>query len=272
MHLEIVDSSDVGARASDALEVIPIAVVSGTDQVLCAVDDPAVSEEEEKERQAILLDEGQFMFLPEARERVAQHVHVAGPSGSGKSTWAGNFARQFRAQGGRVIVISADEADDPAIPLKDACDDRLALTEDLEAVKLDEISDCKTPLLLVFDDVEGVPAELQKALETFRKAAVERGRKYGISTVNIFHRAAAGRATRDALGEATAFVCFPRGGLSKNTRYALTEYAGQHPDLASRLRRRHWGRTVVVTNTCPQVAIGDRAAALLDYAQFKKRP
>jgi len=273
MHLEIIDSPDLAQRKKDVVDAFPVASVGQKGkQLLCVVDDDSLTEDEERGKQAVTLSDGRFCFLPESRDRVAQHIHIAGPSGCGKSSWAGEFARKFRDErGGRVVVVSADEEDDPAIPEGQACDLRLQLSEELGGVALEDVVEEEQPLLLIFDDVEGVAEPLQKALQTFRQAALERGRKYGVSTVNIFHRAAAGKATRDSLNEATAYVVFPRGGLTKNTRYALTEYGGQHPDMPNRLKRRHWGRTVVVTNTCPQLAIGERAAALLDPEHFRRR-
>lgn len=224
---------------------------------LCAVDDDAEGD------QAIELPEGDaFQVLPETREALPQHIHVVGPSGSGKSTWAGNFARLFsREKGGRVAVISADAADDPALP----CDVRLQVCPELADVDLESIADPGQPLLLVFDDVEGIPKKEAKSLEQFRKAALERGRKLGISTINIYHRGASGGSTRDSLGEATGFVVFPRAGLTANTQYMLKNYAGVPGSLLSLLRKLpEWGRSVFVSNSAPPVAIGGRRAALLD--------
>lgn len=239
-------------------KAIPLAIYKGG--VLAAVDDDA----ETAENQAIELPDGQeFQVLPEQREKVAQHIHIVAPSGCGKSTWAGNFAKEFQRDGGRVVCISADATDDPALPV----DTRLPISEDLASVNLEDLVDPDEPqkLLLIFDDVEGVRGNLAKALAIFRKAAVERGRKLGISTLNIYHRGASGAATRDSLGEATGFVIFPKGGLSQNTVYMLKSYSGTPPEIIQLIRNRPgWGRSVFISNGHPAVAIGGRYAALLD--------
>lgn len=278
MILDLLTEAEICARREKGEEIVPIAAVvnaKSRGRFLVALD--AAEEGDEADQQAIRLGEGEsFEFIPETRRRVAQHVHVSGPSGSGKSTWAGDFARRFREahDDSRVVVVSADPDDDPAIPVKGddpAADDRIKLTADLGGLALDELmsqADEKR-MLVIFDDVEGVEKPLADALVRFRQAVLERGRRYGLSSLNIFHKAASGRATRDALAEATAYVLFPRGGVSKNTLYMLENYAGQPSELADVLKRKMWGRAVVITNTAPQVCVGEHAAMLLDVRAIK---
>lgn len=274
MHLDLIGDkefrrlrAEVRGRGGDAFRV---ARCGG--KVLVAVDDPSLEEEDEKDRQGVVLPapSARFVLLPEERENVASHIHLSGPSGVGKSTWCGEYCRAFKetcaelGTPGRVVVVSADPEDDPAIPADGVtCDERIQITPELGAVPLSDVASLAPRTLIVFDDVEGVGRDLQDALLTFRRACVERGRKLGISTISVYHRCAGGRATRDSLNEATCFVVFPRGGLSKNTRYALTEHAGLPPGFSTSLRRRHFGRAVAICTGHPRVVVGDRAAAII---------
>jgi hypothetical protein len=230
--------------------------------ILCAIDD------DEEGAQAIELPEhDEFHVLPELRENVAQHIHLVGPSGVGKSSWAGQFAERFRRErNGRVVVISADAADDPAI----VADARFPVSADLADVDISQLAE-GGPLLVIFDDVEGVPRDLSQSLAQFRKALLERGRKLQISTINIYHRGASGSATRDSLNEATGVVVFPRGGISSNTKYMLRNHFDIPDGFMTLLRKsRPWGRSVYISNTFPPIAVGGRRAALLDADEIEK--
>lgn len=304
MHLELMTEKQVKASAKNgeviplalAVSSRPGANKRGDKQqaeVLCAVDtihgvscETSCGATDDAGPTAILLPEGRrFHPLPEQRDLVAEHIHITGPSGCGKSTYAGEFARRFRKEGGFVLVASADPEDDPALPLGDACDCRVgldSLVANREALlgpggsALDEVwklaareadhngADEPAKILVVFDDVEGTGRDTAEVLGAFRQALLERGRKARISTLNIFHRAASGRATRDSLSEASKFVVFPRAGLPRNTLYALKEYGGLSGDSeCRRLKKRHWGRAVTVSRTYPPALIGERAACLL---------
>ncbi len=251
MRLAVLKLTD---RRLNEKRVVPLATCA--EGVLCAIDDDAEGD------QAVEIPDGDsFQVIPETRAAVAQHIHMAGPSGVGKSTWAGAFANEFKtAKEGRVVVVSADGCDDPAID----ADIRLKASEELGDVNIEELADGEQPLLIIFDDCEGVKGSLATALGVFRQALLERGRKLGISTINIYHRGAAGKATRDSLNEATGCVVFPRAGLSKNTLYMLAQYFSTPPGFLALVRKSpEWGRAVYISNTFPPVAIGDRRAALI---------
>lgn len=222
----------------------------------------------EGEEEAIVLpEESHFQLLPELRPAVAQHIHLSGPSGCGKSTWAGDFAETWRRYhpDGRVIVVSADKEDDPAIQLRGK-DLRIGVDE-LGEDSLDEIEKAanKKPILWIFDDVEGVRGEDAKNLDRFRQAVQERGRRKGWNSIAIFHKAANYNTTKSTLVEATAFVFFPEA-VRRNHLYALNEYAGIPEAAVTAMKRKPgiWGRSVVGLVSHPQVLIGARAAAPTD--------
>lgn len=214
--------------------------------------------------QAIEAPEGKrLMLLPELRDKTASHVHCAGPSGCGKSTWANEYARLHREHlGGRTLVVSADPEPDPA--LLDV-DGRVGIDESLAELSMEELRQSAegNPLLVIFDDVEGMDRTRTKALQAFVQAVKERGRKYGVSSLSIYHRGAANKATAASLAEATGFLVFP-GSVNNNTRYMLQQYAGLPPEFLSTIKRAGWGRWVFVFNGSPPFAVGERKAAILD--------
>ena len=224
-------------------------------------------EEDHENEEAIELPVGDhFTPLPEVRPGVACHIHVAGPSGCGKSTWAGDYADLFRKHlGGAVVVISLDLADDPAI----RADVRLPVSEDLAEIDLESIAGEK-PLLLIFDDCDGGGKKLGEALAIFKRGALERGRKLGLSTINIHHRAAAGKETRSSLGEMTSMVVFPNVPATRNLRYALDVHLGVPSDLLAILKKdKAWGRAVMINMSNPPTIIGERKAMLLDIELYE---
>ena len=222
-----------------------------------------------------------FFPLPELRPKFPSHIHVVGPSGVGKSTWAGQYARLFRhLLDGRVVVVSADGAEDPAIPhvplhrngateVDPAADERISAADLVEnPLELEDLAaqldGDGPPTLVIFDDVEGLPKHQRQAVRTLEQAVKERGRKFGVHSVSIYHRGAASRATASSLSEATGYVVFPEGGITQNTLYMLKQYAGIEPAIVGLIRRAGWGRWLYISATAPQYMLGPRRAAVMD--------
>lgn len=237
----------------------PIAIIEGGD-----LDGEFLVVYEKPGTEAIIIPpESTFRFVPELRERTAQHVHIVGPSGCGKSTACQEFARHFP---GKTIVVSADEEEDPA--LKDI---GLRLKADEEMDKID-LETLKSPdgLMVIFDDIEGVQKPVEKALNIFKRALHERGRKYGICTINVYHRGADGQNTRSSLGEMTHLVCFPHFANNQNTRYLLSRYAGLPENFCDLVSSPHWGRRVLIAiNAVPQYIVGEHAAAIINHSTIQ---
>lgn len=207
--------------------------------------------------------------LPELNPDVAYHVYVVGPSGCGKSTVCGKIAKRFRkTTGGLVIVISMDDQEDPAIDCADvrlSCEQAADLTlEDLMGEEDDDGD--RQRVLVAFDDhLCGGDKHVIEAVLNLQRAVIQRGRKFGVSSLTTAHRPATGRESRFILSGMSNLVIFPGLGASRSLRYVLETYASLPAELIGLLRRDPvgWGRAVNLRLAAPMVAVGDRRAACL---------
>lgn len=208
----------------------------------------------------IIPEDSRFTFVPELREKTAQHVHIVGPSGCGKSSTCQEFADHFP---GKRIVVSADEDEDPALKNVDG---RIKADSKMDEIDVERLK-TDNGLMVIFDDTEGVPKPIAKSLNTFKRALHERGRKYGICTINVYHRGADGENTRTSLGEMTHLVIFPHFANNQNTRYLLSKYAGLPDNFCELVKGPQWGRRVLIAiNDVPQYVIGEHAAAIINHS------
>lgn len=237
----------------------PIAVIEGGD-----LDGHYLVVYEKPGTEAVIIPpESTFRFVPELRERTAQHVHIVGPSGCGKSTACQEFATNFP---GKTIVVSADEEEDPALADIGV---RVKADADMDKIDLETLRD-DNGVMVIFDDIEGVEKPVERALNTFKRALHERGRKYGVCTLNVYHRGADGQNTRSSLGEMTHLVIFPRFANNQNTRYLLSRYAGLPENFCDLVSSPHWGRRVLIAiNTVPQYIVGEHAAAIINHTTIE---
>jgi len=246
----------------------PIAAIKTGEKVTDVV---WISPDAGSETLGIDLNEGAtFVPLPETRPKTASHIHVAGPSGVGKSTWANQVAKLHRAGGGKVLVVSSDPEPDASLT---AVDKRVEVKPEIADLTIAEMKEWSegAPILVIFDDVEGVSRESEKAFRQFEQRIKEQGRKHEISSISIWHKAAGGKSTRNSLNEATGFLIFPRSA-NANLRYMLKEYMGIPPEIITVFSRgpaddpESWGRWVYLTQTAPPLAIGEKKMAILDPA------
>ncbi len=207
--------------------------------------------------------DSRFELIPECREKTAQHVHVVGPSGCGKSSTCQELVNNYP---GKSIVVSADEEEDSNLSHVDG---RIKADETLGELEIEEL---RSPngTMVIFDDIEGVPKPVAKSLNILKRALHERGRKYGICTVNVYHRGADGESTRSSLGEMTHMVLFPQFANNQNTRYLLSKYAGLPENFCDLLSNPLWGRRVLIAiNDVPQYVVGEHAAAILNHSTIE---
>lgn len=220
-----------------------------------------ISENDEGCESILLKDNCKFKLMHDVRDKRAFHCHIVGPSGVGKSTVCQEFCDSFK-KFGKSVVISADEEEDDN--LKDI-NMRLKADDELGNVKIEKLKNS----LIVFDDIEGVPKEVEKSLNIFKRALHERGRKHEIKTLNVYHRGADGQNTKSSLSEMTHIVIFPKFANNQNTKYLLSKYGGLPENICDILKNDNWGRRVMIAiNDCPQYMIGEKCASILDHSRI----
>ena len=190
-----------------------------------------------------------FAVLPELNPDIAMHWYICGPSGSGKSTAANKVAEQFRKiTGGLVIVLSMDTDDDSSFPCADV---RLGVEKAAELTledlmgELDEETGERQRTLVCFDDhLSGADKLTTIAVLALQRAVVERGRKFGVSSLSTSHRAAQSSATKAVLNGMSHFVLFPVHGAGRSFKYVLEQYCSVPSEIVSLIRRdpAGWGR------------------------------
>ena len=181
-----------------------------------------------------------FAVLPELNPEMAYHVHICGPSGSGKSTAANKIAEQFRkVTGGLVIVLSMDDEDSsfPAADVRLSVEKAAELTlEDLMGEVDEETGERQRTLVCLDDHLSGADKFVTAAALQLQRAVIERGRKFGVSSITTSHRPAQSSATKFILNGLSHFCFFPIHGAGRSLNYTLETYCQTPPELVCLLR------------------------------------
>ena len=198
-------------------------------------------------------------------------MYICGPCGSDKSTQASTIAEQFRkVTDGLVIVLSMDDEEDDSFP---CADDRLSVEkateltlEDLMGEVDEETGERQRTLICLDDHLSGADPFVTAAVLQLQRAIIQRGRKFGVSSITTAHRPATGKESRHALAGMTHFCFFPMHGAGRSLRYTLETYAMVPGEIVSLLRRDPdgWGRCVTLKLSAPMVCIGHRRAMIMD--------
>ena len=212
-----------------------------------------------------------FQALPELNPDIANHWYVCGPSGSGKSTAASKIAEQFKKiTDGLVIVLSMDSEEDDSFTCADV---RLSVNESAD-LTLDDLmgegdddTGERQRTMVVFDDhLSGADPAITAAVLLLQRAVIERGRKFGVSSITTAHRPATGASSKFILAGCTHFCFFPMHGAGRSLRYTLETYCQVPGEIVSLLRRDPvgWGRCCTLKLSAPMCCIGHRRAMILD--------
>jgi len=215
-----------------------------------------------------------FTIMPETRHNLVNTIFVSGQAGSGKSYFSAsylrNFIKVFKPDAEDIIIISADDVEDPAyvgIPHRHIIiDDSLILNP----ISLDELTGKKGRSVVIFDDIEGKTGKLEKAVNSLTESVLTMGRKRGINTIFISHRSASGKLTKNILNEQNMIVWFPQTGTSRNLTYMLTQHIGLPEGMREALKGAGWGRWIALYTNAPQCLVGEARTAIFDADECDK--
>jgi hypothetical protein len=162
------------------------------------------------------------------------NIYITGPSGAGKSIIAAEFAKQYKALNPHNKVFyccSTDLRDDRTwgeLDFVSALDVNKIYSEDMEQEEEREmIRTLFANSLIVFDDLDMLPAAKKKIMTRFQGKIVEVGRKYEISCIIVSHIVCGGVNTKMVLNEANIYITFR--GMIKGNRL-LKHYKGFSDD------------------------------------------
>jgi hypothetical protein len=215
-----------------------------------------------------------FSISPETRENHVDNIFITGPAGCGKSSFVGdyckNFIEMFNPDPQFITVISADDFEDPAYKFPHRhikVDDEFGA----DPPTLDEFTSPDKRSIVVFDDVEGISDKKRlRAVEGVIESCLTMGRKRGINTLFISHRAANAKQTRMILTELNMCVWFPQVGSSRNLSYMLKNYLNISEGLRDALKSPGWGRWVALKNNVPNMLISEKRATMYDADEVEK--
>lgn len=263
LHLTPLKSGQKGLR--------PIAVVNQNNNAIGALK---IGEDIVGEELIELPDNLNFSVCPETRENLVDNIFITGGAGSGKSTWCGDYCKlfilMFKPEPQYITIISADDVEDPAYNFPHRhikVDDEFAA----DPPTLDEFTNPDGRSIVIFDDIEGISnTKRLKAIEGVVESCLTMGRKRGINSLFISHRAANGKQTRMILTELNSVVWFPKIGNSRNLTYMLTKHLGIPEGMREALKAEGWGRWVCLKTSAPQVLISEKRATMYDHDEVEK--
>ena len=179
-------------------------------------------------------------------------------SGSGKSTQLALIAERYHAlYPKRAIALLSrlpdDETLDQCVYIK-----RVRVESLLESpFDLKELQDC----LLIIDDVEGLPIQLDKAVQNVLELVLTQGRHTNTSLLYSAHNLTSGAKTRTLLNEAHAYLVFPHATSMMQLKYLLERYAGLDRKEIAEIRRVP-SRWVCITRRFPTAIFAEHEAYL----------
>ena len=196
-------------------------------------------------------------------------VYLSGQSGCGKSTLIKKFAERYRRVWPRrhIVLVSALEEDstlrtnEPPLYIQ-----RMKLESLTEhPVQLDELQD----VLLIFDDVEGMPRETAIAVQELADLVGNRGRHQATSLLYASHLSTDYKRTRNLLMESHWYVFYPSATSAKQLVHLLSTYGGLDREQVHAARRLP-SRWVALRKMYPPCILYDGGAYILHETEDSK--
>jgi len=189
-------------------------------------------------------------------------VYLSGQSGCGKSTMIKKFCERYRRIWPKrhIVLVSALEEDstlrtnEPPLYIQ-----RLNLQSLVDRpVELDELQD----VLLIFDDVEGMPKDMAVAVQELADLVGNRGRHQATSLLYASHLSTDYKRTRNLLMESHWYVFYPSATSAKQLVHLLSTYGGLDREQVHAARRLP-SRWVALRKMYPPVIMYDGGAYIL---------
>ena len=162
-------------------------------------------------------------------------LFICGCSGSGKSTWIGKYAENFNKMNPKseIIFISAkDIKDDGAydhvknIKQLDLSDEEMIESIVDSGKAYEQFSSKNYQTLVIFDDAEGLPKDIEKHIQKIMENLLFIGRSSKINIIISRHVLNNGKSTKPMFSECNKIVLFPNGLSLYSIDYTLKRYLG----------------------------------------------
>ena len=184
---------------------------------------------------------GQMEYIPIRRKNQRCCFYVSGNSGSGKSTWIANCLKKLIRMSPNKerwlfssIVdydpVYLDRGGNPMLTKVDYANVPLASLTPLDLVT--KVDGRSQGCIAVFDDYDGNAAG--KELQPLLIQCLKEGRKLGQDIFMVSHNARDFLRTRDAICQASTFVCFPA-----QNRIAMLRLAEHYWDMDKKQIKEH---------------------------------
>lgn len=189
--------------------------------------------------------------------------YLSGQSGCGKSTMIKMIATRYRALWPKrhIVLISKLEEDEtlptgvPPLYVQRLMLDTLVTTK----VELPELQN----VLLLVDDVEGLPKEQAVAVQDLVDLVGNQGRHYSTSMVYASHMSTDYKRTRTLLMESQWYVFYPTATSASQLRHLLERYGGLDRAQVAAARKLP-SRWVALRKVYPPLILYDGGAYILN--------
>ena len=189
--------------------------------------------------------------------------YLSGQSGCGKSTMIKMIATRYRALWPKrhIVLISKLDEDEtlptgvPPLYVQRLMLDTLVTTK----VELPELQN----VLLLVDDVEGLPKEQAAAVQDLVDLVGNQGRHYSTSMVYASHMSTDYKRTRTLLMESQWYVFYPTATSASQLRHLLERYGGLDRAQVAAARKLP-SRWVALRKIYPPLILYDGGAYILN--------
>jgi hypothetical protein len=230
-----------------------LAVVQGgrnAGMLVCVSDEPG--------RSHIDLHDGFLTFEPPHDPKQRFILATMASSGAGKSTQIALCAQRYHTLYPRRPIVLMSRLDEDETLDQLPYIRRINVNSLLDnPFDLKELQDC----LLIIDDVEGLPIQLEKAVQQVLELVLTQGRHTNTSLLYSAHNLTSGNKTRTLLNEAHAYLVFPHATSMMQLKYLLERYAGLDRKEIAAIRKLP-SRWVCITRRYPTAIFGEHEAFL----------